>query len=53
MALTIWVPAPWLAALSLLVFGAGADILWVVSTAALRQAVTPRGCSDTFRPSAF
>ena len=40
MALTIWVPTPWLAALSLFVFGAG-PILWVVSTTTLRQAVTP------------
>jgi predicted MFS family arabinose efflux permease len=40
MVLTIWVPTPWLAALSLFVFGAG-PILWVVSTTTLRQAVTP------------
>ena len=40
MALTIWVPTPWLAALSLFVFGVG-PILWVVSTTTLRQAVTP------------
>ena len=40
MALTIWVPTPWLAALSLFVFGVG-PILWVVRTTTLRQAVTP------------
>ena len=36
MALTIWVPTPWLAALSLFVFGAG-PILWVISTTTLRS----------------
>src|SRR5712675_2911131 len=40
MALTTWIPAPWLAALSFFLLGAG-PILWVISTTTLRQAVTP------------
>ena len=40
MALTTFVPAPWLAALSFFLLGAG-PILWVISTTTLRQSVTP------------
>src|SRR6266567_4445820 len=40
MALTTFVPTPWLAALSFFLLGAG-PILWVISTTTLRQAVTP------------
>jgi predicted MFS family arabinose efflux permease len=40
MTLTIWVPAPALAALGFFLFGAG-PILWVISTTTLRQSVTP------------
>jgi hypothetical protein len=40
MALTIWVPAPALAALAFVILGAG-PILWVISTTTLRQVVTP------------
>ncbi len=40
MALTTFIPAPWLAALSFFLLGAG-PILWVISTTTLRQAVTP------------
>lgn len=42
MALTIWMPTAVLAGLSFFLFGAG-PILWVISTATLRQAVTPPG----------
>jgi predicted MFS family arabinose efflux permease len=42
MMLTIWKPAPALAALSFLLMGAG-PIVWVVSTTTLRQTVTPQG----------
>jgi len=41
MALTIWVPTPLLAGLSLFLMGVG-PILWVISTTTLRQAVTPQ-----------
>jgi len=41
MMLTIWLPAPALAALSFLLMGAG-PIVWVVSTTTLRQTVTPQ-----------
>ncbi len=41
MALTIWAPYAWLAALAFFLLGAG-PILWVVSTTTLRQTVTPR-----------
>src|SRR5258707_1887366 len=40
MALTTWIPAPWLAGLSFFLLGVG-PILWVISTTTLRQAVTP------------
>jgi predicted MFS family arabinose efflux permease len=40
MASTTYFPAPWLAALSFFLLGAG-PILWVISTTTLRQAVTP------------
>ncbi len=40
MALTTFIPAPWLAALSFFLLGAG-PILWVISTTTLRQSVTP------------
>jgi predicted MFS family arabinose efflux permease len=40
MALTVWVPAAWLAALSFFLLGVG-PILWVISTTTLRQSVTP------------
>jgi predicted MFS family arabinose efflux permease len=40
MALTIWVPSPSLACLSFFLLGVG-PILWVISTATLRQLVTP------------
>jgi predicted MFS family arabinose efflux permease len=42
MTLTIWMPAPALAALSFFLMGAG-PIVWVVSTTTLRQTVTPQG----------
>jgi predicted MFS family arabinose efflux permease len=38
---TIWTPSPLLAALSFFLVGAG-PIVWVISTATLRQTVTPR-----------
>jgi predicted MFS family arabinose efflux permease len=41
MLLTIWIPSPLLAALSFFLVGAG-PIIWVISTATLRQTVTPR-----------
>jgi predicted MFS family arabinose efflux permease len=40
MALTTFMPTPWLAALSFFLLGAG-PILWVISTTTLRQSVTP------------
>ena len=40
MLLTLWAPSPGLAALSFFLFGAG-PIVWVISTATLRQTVTP------------
>ena len=40
MALTIWIPSPWLAGLSFFLIGAG-PLLWTISTTTLRQAVTP------------
>ncbi len=40
MALTIFIPAPWLAGLSFFLLGVG-PILWVISTTTLRQSVTP------------
>src|SRR5437660_3998181 len=40
MALTTIVPTPWLAGLSFFLLGVG-PILWVISTATLRQSVTP------------
>jgi predicted MFS family arabinose efflux permease len=40
MVVTIWVPSPWLAALSFFLIGAG-PLLWTISTTTLRQAVTP------------
>ncbi|CAN5362705.1 MFS transporter [soil metagenome] len=40
MALTVWWPWPWLAALSFFLLGVG-PIIWVISTATLRQSVTP------------
>ena len=40
MALTTFVPTPWLAALSFFLLGVG-PILWVISTTTLRQSVTP------------
>jgi MFS family permease len=42
MALTTLVPSPWLAGLSFFLLGVG-PILWVISTATLRQSVTPAG----------
>jgi predicted MFS family arabinose efflux permease len=41
MVLTIWIPAAVLAALSFFLLGVG-PIVWVISTATLRQTVTPR-----------
>lgn len=41
MVLTIWMPSALLAALSFFLIGAG-PIVWVISTATLRQTVTPR-----------
>ena len=40
MVLTIWMPSVLLAAISFFLFGAG-PIIWVISTATLRQTVTP------------
>ncbi len=40
MALTTWIPSPALAGLSFFLLGVG-PILWVISTATLRQSVTP------------
>ena len=40
MALTTFIPSPWLAGLSFFLLGAG-PILWVISTTTLRQSVTP------------
>ena len=40
MALTTFIPSPWLAGLSFFFLGAG-PILWVISTTTLRQSVTP------------
>ena len=40
MVLTIWLPAGWLAALSFFLIGTG-PVVWVISTATLRQTVTP------------
>jgi MFS family permease len=40
MALTTFVPTPWLAGVSFFLLGAG-PILWVISTTTLRQSVTP------------
>ena len=40
LALTVMVPAAWLAGLSFFLLGVG-PILWVISTATLRQSVTP------------
>lgn len=40
MALTTFIPTPWLAALSFFLLGVG-PILWVISTTTLRQSVTP------------
>ena len=40
MVATIWIPSPWLAALSFFLIGAG-PMLWTISTTTLRQAVTP------------
>ncbi len=40
MALTAWIPSPALAGLSFFLLGVG-PILWVISTATLRQSVTP------------
>ena len=40
MALTIFIPTPWLAGLSFFLLGVG-PILWVISTTTLRQSVTP------------
>jgi predicted MFS family arabinose efflux permease len=40
MALTSFIPSPWLAGLSFFLLGAG-PILWVISTSTLRQSVTP------------
>jgi predicted MFS family arabinose efflux permease len=40
MALTIFIPMAWLAALSFFLLGVG-PILWVISTTTLRQSVTP------------
>jgi hypothetical protein len=41
MLLTMWMPSALLAALSFFLIGAG-PIIWVISTATLRQTVTPR-----------
>jgi len=41
MVLTIWVPVGWLAGASFLLIGTG-PIVWMISTATLRQTVTPR-----------
>jgi predicted MFS family arabinose efflux permease len=38
---TIWTPSPVLAGLSFLLLGAG-PVVWVISTATLRQTITPR-----------
>jgi predicted MFS family arabinose efflux permease len=40
MALTTYIPSPWLAGLSFFLLGVG-PILWVISTTTLRQSVTP------------
>jgi predicted MFS family arabinose efflux permease len=40
MVLTIWAPSAWLAATSFFLIGVG-PIVWVISTATLRQTVTP------------
>ena len=40
MALTTFIPTPWLAGLSFFLLGVG-PILWVISTTTLRQSVTP------------
>jgi MFS family permease len=40
MALTTFVPAPWLAGVSFFLLGVG-PIMWVISTTTLRQSVTP------------
>jgi predicted MFS family arabinose efflux permease len=40
MALTTFIPSPWLAGLSFFLLGVG-PILWVISTTTLRQSVTP------------
>jgi predicted MFS family arabinose efflux permease len=40
MALTTFIPSPWLAGVSFFLLGAG-PILWVISTTTLRQSVTP------------
>jgi predicted MFS family arabinose efflux permease len=42
MVLTMWAPSVVLAALSFFLLGAG-PVIWVISTATLRQTVTPRG----------
>lgn len=41
MALTLWWPQGWLAALSYFLFGSG-PIVWVITSTTLRQTVTPR-----------
>jgi predicted MFS family arabinose efflux permease len=41
MVLTVWIPMGWLAGLSFFLIGTG-PIVWVISTATLRQTVTPR-----------
>jgi len=41
MVLTLWVGTGWLAAFSFFLLGAG-PIVWVISTATLRQTITPR-----------
>ena len=41
MVLTVWVPSPWLAGISFFLIGVG-PIVWVISTATLRQTITPR-----------
>jgi MFS family permease len=40
MAITTFVPSPWLAGLAFFLLGVG-PILWVISTTTLRQSVTP------------
>jgi predicted MFS family arabinose efflux permease len=40
MALTTFIPSPWLAGVSFFLLGVG-PILWVISTTTLRQSVTP------------